>query len=76
MTPTVKRRYDSTRRDEQARETRERIIRAALDLFVAHGYGCTTIADVARVAGVSPETVYATLGNKANLLRQAWFLNF
>jgi len=76
MAPTVKRRYDSTRRDEQARETRERIIRGALELFVGQGYGRTTIADVARAAGVSPETVYATFGNKATLLRQAWFLNF
>ena len=76
MSRTVKRRYDSTRRDEQARETRERIIRAAHDLFVVQGYGRTTIADVARAAGVSPETVYATFGNKATLLRRAWFLNF
>jgi AcrR family transcriptional regulator len=76
MSGTVKRRYDSTRRDEQARETRERIIRAAHDLFVVQGYGRTTIADVARAAAVSPETVYATFGNKATLLRRTWFRNF
>jgi TetR/AcrR family transcriptional regulator, regulator of autoinduction and epiphytic fitness len=76
MAGTVKRRYDSTRRDEQARETRERIIRAAHDLFVAQGYGRTTIADIARAGGVSPETVYASFGNKATLLRRAWFLMF
>jgi AcrR family transcriptional regulator len=76
MAGTVKRRYDSTRRDEQARETRERIIRAAHDLFVAQGYGRTTIAEIARAGGVSPETVYASFGNKATLLRRAWFLMF
>jgi AcrR family transcriptional regulator len=76
MAGTVKRRYDSTRRDEQARETRERIIRAAHDLFVAQGYGRTTITDIARAGGVSPETVYASFGNKATLLRRAWFLMF
>lgn len=72
----VKRRYESSLRDEQARETRERIIRAALDLFVAQGYGRTTVADIARAAGASPETVYAAFGTKATLLRHAWYLNF
>jgi AcrR family transcriptional regulator len=72
----VKRRYESSRRDEQARETRDRIVRSAHDLFTSQGYGRTTIADVARVAGVSAETVYAAFGNKATLLRQAWFVNF
>jgi len=76
MSGTVKRRYDSTRRKEQARETRERIVRAAHDLFVDQGYARTTIADVARAGGVSPETVYASFGNKATLLRRAWFLMF
>ena len=76
MAGTVKRRYDSTRRKEQARETRERIVRTAHDLFVTQGYGRTTIADVARAGGVSPETVYASFGNKATLLRRAWFLMF
>ena len=76
MTDTVKRRYDTSRRDVQARENRERIIRAAHDLFVADGYGRTTIADVAREAGVSAETVYKAFGNKPALLRAAWFLMF
>lgn len=76
MTGTVKRRYRSPRRTEQARETRERIIRSAHDLFVAEGYGRTTIADIARSAGVAPETVYSGFGNKATLLRRAWFNMF
>ena len=76
MSNHVKRQYDSTRRVEQARETGELIAQAAHDLFVAEGYGRTTIADVARAAGVAPETVYAKFGNKANLLRHAWFVNF
>ena len=76
MTDPVKRRYNTRRRDEQARENREQIIRAAHDLFVAHGYGRTTIADVAREAGVSAETVYKAFGNKPALLRAAWFLMF
>jgi AcrR family transcriptional regulator len=72
MAESVKRTYDSSRRQEQARQTRREILRAAHDLFVEHGYGRTTIADVARAAGVSPETIYATYKNKATLLHRVW----
>jgi AcrR family transcriptional regulator len=76
MTKAVKRRYTSTRRDEQARETRLRIIRAARELFVTRGYGRATLAEIARAAGVATETVYAAFGNKATLLRQTWYVGF
>jgi AcrR family transcriptional regulator len=76
MPNAVKRRYTSTRRDEQARETRLRIIRAARELFVTHGYGRTTLVEIAREAAVAVETVYAVFGNKATLLREAWYLDF
>ncbi len=73
MQEAVKRPYRSARRREQAGETRQRIIRAAHDLFVNDGYGRTTIADVARAAGVAVETVYAAYRNKPTLLRQVWY---
>jgi AcrR family transcriptional regulator len=73
---SVKRQYASARRQEQARETRQRIVVAARDLFVAHGYGRTTMADVARTAGVAVETVYAAFRNKPALLREVWFVGF
>ena len=76
MPRAVKRRYQSTRRREQASETRLRIIRAAHDLFISEGYGRTTIAEIARVAGVAVETVYAAFGNKPTLLRQVWYATF
>lgn len=76
MAEAVKRRYASIRRDEQARETRLRIIRAARELFVTEGYGRTTLTQIARQAGVAVETVYAGFGNKATLLRQAWYVDF
>jgi AcrR family transcriptional regulator len=72
----VKRPYRSTRRREQAGETRRRIIRAAHDLFVSQGYGRTTIAEVASAAGVAVETVYAAFRNKPTLLRQVWYATF
>ena len=76
MSEAVKRRYDSTRRQEQARETRLRIIQAAYDRFVTNGYGQTTIADIARTAGVAVETIYAGFRNKHTLLRQVWYVSF
>ncbi len=68
----ARRSYDSSRRREQARDTRLRILRAAHDLFVAQGYGRTTIADIARAAQVSSETIYATFKTKATLLHRVW----
>jgi AcrR family transcriptional regulator len=76
MAEPVKKQYESPRRQEQARETRLRIVQAARDLFVAQGYGRTTMADVARTAGVAVETVYAAFRNKPALLRQVWFVGF
>jgi AcrR family transcriptional regulator len=73
MSKAVKRQYNSTRRQQQASETRLRVLRAAHDLFVANGYGRTTIAEIAERAG---ETVYAAFGSKATLLRQAWYAIF
>ncbi len=73
---TVKRSYDSTSRARQAQENRERISHVAHDLFVQNGYGNTTIADVAKAASVSAETIYKSFGNKAELLRSAWFVMF
>lgn len=76
MKQRVKRQYRSTRRREQANETRERIIRAAHDLFVSPGYGRTTIAEVASAAGVAVETIYGTYRNKPTLLRSVWYATF
>ena len=75
MSKAVKRQYNSTRRQEQAAQTRLRIISAAHDLFVANGYGRTTIAEIAASAGVAVETVYAAFRNKHTLLRHVWFVS-
>src|SRR6266571_83815 len=64
------RRYDSPRRREQARATRQAVLEAARELFVERGYAVTTIDAIAAGAGVSPETVYATFKNKRSLLSQ------
>lgn len=72
MAKAVKRRYDSTRRQEQARQTRREILQAAGSLFIERGYGATTMNDVAAEASVSVETVYAAFGTKVNLLKKVW----
>jgi AcrR family transcriptional regulator len=72
MAEPVKRRYDGTRRQAQARETRRAVLRAAHDLFVEQGYARTTVTEVAAAAGVSVETVYAAFTNKATLLHRVW----
>lgn len=70
--PVKKRPYDSSRRRAQAAETRATIVRVARDLFLAQGFGRTTVAEIAGRAGVSVETVYGAFGNKAALLHRAW----
>ena len=64
----TKRRYNSTRRKAQARETRLKIVEAACKLFTAYGYTGATIASIAQEAGVAPETIYAVFGNKRAIL--------
>ena len=54
-------------RQEQAEQTRSRVISAAGRLFAEYGYGRTTLNKIAEAAGVSPETVQGQ-GPKAALL--------
>ncbi|MEU5760029.1 helix-turn-helix domain-containing protein [Nocardia sp. NPDC047648] len=63
-----RRRYDSLRRETQARETRAEIADAARRLFVTRGWAATTMREVADEAGVSTPTVYAAYRNKAGLV--------
>src|SRR3954468_18062063 len=60
-----------TKRAERARQTRRRIIDSAATLFLEHGYGPTTLDQVAERAGVAVQTVYFHFGNKATLLKEA-----
>lgn len=76
MGSKIKRQYDSSRRQKQAAETRRSIVAAANDLFVAQGYGQTSVKQVAERAGVAVETVYAAFGTKAALLRHVWYVDF
>ena len=68
MSTIVKRPYHSPLRRSQADATRARILDAALRLFSESGYAATTIASVAREAGVVPETIYGSFGSKKALI--------
>lgn len=74
MPPKVqaKRAYDATSRIERAEaekaETRRRVVTAAHKLFVKKGYVATTIADIAKEAGVAVQSVYTAGQSKADLM--------
>lgn len=69
MADPVKRPYDTSRRQEQARENRRRILGAASGLFREKGYAGTAMPEVAKLAGVAVQTVYKAFANKATLLK-------
>ena len=63
-----RRRYDSVLRQEQARQTRARILDSAQTLFSERGYANTTMEAIAGGARVATDTVYATFRNKQGVL--------
>jgi AcrR family transcriptional regulator len=60
-----------TRRSEQAEATRQRVLDAAVRLFVERGYHSSTIEAIAAAADVSVETIYKRFGSKAGMLKAA-----
>ena len=68
MSESVKRPYDNSRRQAQARATRQAVIESAKRLFTDHGYPATTIEAVADAADVPLPTVYRLFGSKRALL--------
>jgi AcrR family transcriptional regulator len=54
-----------------ADQTRERLLRAAADVFAERGYDGTRVADIAAAAGVSNGALYAHFDSKAELLLAA-----
>ena len=54
-----------------AAQTRDRLLRAAADVFAERGYDGTRVADIAAAAGVSNGALYAHFDSKADLLTGA-----
>jgi len=61
--------YDARGRRDQAKANRRAVLDVAREMFVERGYANVSIAAVARAAGVSPETIYKTIGAKPALLK-------
>lgn len=58
------------KKGEKSRQTRQRILQAAHELFVEQGYGATTLQAIADRAGVAVQTIYFAFGNKPSLLKE------
>ncbi|MET9106633.1 TetR/AcrR family transcriptional regulator [Streptomyces zhihengii] len=54
----------------KAQQTRNRMLEAAMSLFVEHGYGATTIDSIAREAKVAVQTIYFSFGSKQQILKE------
>ena len=67
--------YRSSLREEQARDTRRRILQSASEVFARKGYSGTSLSDIATGAGVSVESVKLH-GPKRQLLLAAFEVAF
>jgi AcrR family transcriptional regulator len=65
---TQTRKYELKARAESQRETRDRIARAAAELHEEKGVAHTTVAEIARRAGVTRLTVYNHFADLSELL--------
>ena len=56
-----------TRRTESQARTRQLVLEAAERLFLANGFGATSLEDIAREAGFSKGAVYSNFAGKTDL---------
>lgn len=56
--------------EKKKRQTRERILSSARELFSQNGFTRTSLNDIARQAEVSHVTIYNHFGNKGALIRE------
>ncbi len=57
---------------KQADLTRQRLVRAALELFTTRGYHPTTTPQLARKAGIAEGTIYRHFASKQQLLNELY----
>ena len=68
LEPRLRNSASPTLREARSALTRRHIVDAAQTLFLEDGYAGTSIGAIARRAGVSVQTIYNAVGNKAALL--------
>jgi AcrR family transcriptional regulator len=61
---------DAPRRSRSSSQTRDRLVRAALELFTTRGYHETTTPLIATRAGVAEGTIYRHFPSKEDLLNE------
>ncbi len=54
---------------QEARNTRERILDAALELFAAQGYAATSLRQIAQAVGIKESAIYAHFASKEAVFR-------
>ncbi len=64
-----KRAYDSSARQLQAQQTKERILKIAKKLFESKGFDAVTIEHIAEKADVSEPLIYSLFQSKIGILR-------
>ena len=64
------------RRSREREETRERILEAARDMFVEHGYEATTMRAIASEIEYTPTAIYHHFRNKEALLTELCSIDF
>lgn len=58
----------------QALETRQHLLDVAINLFSQHGVSSTSLADIAKAAGVTRGAIYWHFKNKSELFNEIWNL--
>ena len=61
-----------TRRRRDPKGTRERLVRAALELFTTRGYHASTTPQIAARAGIAEGTIYRHFDSKEHLLNEIY----
>jgi AcrR family transcriptional regulator len=64
--------YDNSTRAQAARATRRRILEAASEMLLRHGYHAMSVSQLAARAGVSAQTVYNAVGGKAQVVKAVY----
>lgn len=59
---------------QQALETRQHLLDVAIRLFSQHGVSATSLADIAKAAGVTRGAIYWHFKNKSDLFNEIWEL--
>ncbi|MBB6349672.1 AcrR family transcriptional regulator [Nonomuraea muscovyensis] len=61
-----------SRRWGRSTSTREALLRAAREVFLARGYGEATVADIVQASGISVGSLYHHFGGKPGLFLALW----